>query len=68
MVPGSQPTGATFRDAWPAMRDVGILYYVIWACFSGAVVLTIAPVILCFGFNPTLDQLLETAICGGPIR
>jgi hypothetical protein len=50
------------------MRDSGILYYVIWACFSGAVVLTIAPVILCFGFNPTLDQLLQTAICGGPIR
>jgi hypothetical protein len=42
----------------------------IWVGFSIAVVLATAPAwrFYAFGFNPTLDQILQTTICGGPVR
>jgi hypothetical protein len=41
---------------------------IIWLAFAGALALATAPVwrLWIFGFNPTLDQLLQLAICGGP--
>jgi hypothetical protein len=52
------------------LEDKRLLNACIWAAFSGAVVLATAPVwrMWVFGFNPTLDQLLQLSICGGPIR
>jgi hypothetical protein len=43
---------------------------IVWSAFAGAFVLATAPVwrLWVFGFNPTLDQLLQLAICGGPLR
>ena len=42
---------------------------IIWLAFAGALVLATAPVwrLWVFGFNPTIDQLLQLAICGGPL-
>jgi hypothetical protein len=41
---------------------------VIWFGFAGALILATAPVwrLWVFGFNPTIDQLVQLAICGGP--
>lgn len=38
--------------------------------FGLAIVIATAPLwrILAFGANPTFDQLLELAICGGPLN
>lgn len=41
-----------------------------WSAFAAALVLATAPVwrMWLFGFNPTLDQLLQLAICGGKLN
>ena len=41
-----------------------------WILFAGALLLATAPVwrLWAFGFNPTLDELLQIAICGGPLK
>lgn len=41
---------------------------IIWCAFAAALVLATAPVwrLWLFGFYPTLDQLLQLSICGGP--
>lgn len=41
----------------------------IWLCFAAALVVATAPVwrLWVSGFNPTLDQVLQLAICGGRI-
>lgn len=46
-----------------------VLNGLIWLAFTLALVLATAPVwrIWLFGFNPTLDQLLQLSICGGTI-
>jgi hypothetical protein len=43
---------------------------VIWLLFGLASLLATAPVwrLWVFGFNPTLDQLLQLSICGGTIQ
>jgi len=43
----------------------------VWILFAGALLLATAPVWrlwAAFGFNPTLDELLQIAICGGPLK
>jgi hypothetical protein len=42
---------------------------VIWLGFAGAVILATAPVwrLWILGFHPTIDEVLQLAICGGPI-
>jgi hypothetical protein len=51
------------------MSGKHLLNGLVWLAFSGAVILATAPVwrFWVFGFNPTLDQILQIAICGGPI-
>jgi hypothetical protein len=41
----------------------------IWLGFTGALALATAPVwrLWLFGFHPTIDEVLQLAICGGPI-
>jgi hypothetical protein len=42
---------------------------IIWFAFAGALILATAPSwrLWVFGFNPTLDELLQLAICGGSL-
>jgi hypothetical protein len=42
---------------------------VIWFAFAAALILATAPMwrLWVFGSNPTIDELLQLAICGGPI-
>jgi hypothetical protein len=42
----------------------------IWLAFAGAFAIATAPVWRqgIFGFDPTLDQLLQLSICGGVIK
>ncbi len=51
------------------MVDKAVLRDVVCGLFVAAIVLATAPVwrFLLFGFNPTIDMLLQSAICGGPI-
>jgi hypothetical protein len=41
-----------------------------WVFFAGALLLATAPVwrLQVFGFNPTLDELLQLSICGWPLK
>ena len=42
----------------------------IWAAFALATLLATAPVwrLWVFGFNPTIDELLQLSICGGRLQ
>jgi len=43
---------------------------VMWSAFAAALVLATAPVwrMWLVGFDPTLDQLMQLAICGGKLN
>ena len=55
------------RAAVMLAKDV--LHDIVCGLFVAAIVLATAPVwrFLVLGFNPTIDMLLQSAICGGPI-
>lgn len=42
----------------------------IWAAFALAALLATAPVwrLWVFGFNPTIDEILQLSICGGRLQ
>jgi hypothetical protein len=49
---------------------LSLAHRLIWVMFGIATVLATAPVwrLWVFGFDPTLDQLLQMSICGGALK
>jgi hypothetical protein len=61
---------AEFRDSAARHRTTAALGGLVWILFAGALLLATAPVwrLWALGFNRTLDELLQIAICGGPLK